>query len=653
MQEMAKKRIRIDLYRFKLHICLREAAELTLHFNSASRRFYLSLIALLVIEMKKQGKIYSIPLAKHLKLLALLNETVGGSAGASEPASMLPRIYRKWKSALPDIENAPLFKIVGRNKYYENGAGKTYRLSEAEKDSWANLFEYKGSEENVRLRFSTDALGASLDEIVLTYGEASDTEAWEKFTGDLKKEWDAKAISEGSTEKLESGIGDKKSFKIIMRRFALAAMSTLIVATVGLLGWKYYINQSQRVDPASLEKMAFPLPDKPSIAVLPFVNISGDPDQEYFSDGLTDQVISTLSKLGNLFVIARNSTFTYKGKPVRIQKVAEDLGVQYVLEGSVQRRADRVRINAQLIDATTGLHMWSERYDRDLEDIFAIQDDISMKITHALEVELIMGEQISNRRKLATTDLKAYEKLLQGNKYLLKGTKEDNFRARQFYEDAIALDSGYAIAYAFLGWTHFFDARFGWSESPTKSIKIARELAQKSLAIDDIDYAHTLLGGVYLIQRQHEKALAEGERAVALNPNGAHDHAYMAGVLGCSGRWEESIEFGKKSIRLAPFPPVAYLHWLGRAYFMTDQYDEAIATWNKAVKLNPNYLPAHAFLAACYSSINRQAEATAEAEQVLKLNPKFTLESYAKTLPYKNKADIERYISALRKAGLN
>ncbi|MEJ2731618.1 MAG: hypothetical protein P8185_24425 [Deltaproteobacteria bacterium] len=229
MQETSQKRMRIDLNRFKLHIDLDAAAELTLHFNSASRRFYLSVIALLVMEMKKQGKLFSVPLAKHLELLALLNETVGGSVGASTRESLLPRIYRKWKSALPDIENAPLFKIVGRNKYYDDGAAKTYRLDEAEKDSWANLFEYKGSEENIRLRFSIDALGAGLDDVVLTYGDSSDAAAWEKFIDDLKKEREAAAIPQAAAGKLANGIGKGKSSKIRLRRLALAALIVLIV----------------------------------------------------------------------------------------------------------------------------------------------------------------------------------------------------------------------------------------------------------------------------------------------------------------------------------------------------------------------------------------------------------------------------------------
>jgi adenylate cyclase len=381
--------------------------------------------------------------------------------------------------------------------------------------------------------------------------------------------------------------------------------------------------------------------------------MSGDPAQDYFSDGITDQIISTLSMLRGLFVISRSSMFTYKGKPVKVQKVAEDLGVKYILEGSVQRTADRVRITAQLIDATSGHHVWSEGYDREPKDIFAIQDDITIKITSALRVELTEGEQARMWDKNATTNLRAWEKFLQGIDYIYRYTKEDNATAQRLLEEVIVLDAEYAEAYVLLGWTYWLDARFGWVESRAESIKMAMKYAQKTIELNDTsDLGYLLIGGVYFLRGHYEKAIAEAERAVALNPNGALDYSFLAGAVGCSGRWDESVELAKKSIRLHPFAPATYYHWLGRAYFMTEQYDEAIATFKKILNINPNYLPARAFLAACYSSLDRQVEAAAEADEVRRINPKFNLESFAKTLPYKNKADIERYIAALRKAGL-
>jgi adenylate cyclase len=401
------------------------------------------------------------------------------------------------------------------------------------------------------------------------------------------------------------------------------------------------------------EKMAFSLPEQASVAVLPFTNMSGDPKEEYFSDGLTEQIITSLSKFQRLFVIARNSTFVYKGKPVKIQKVAEDLGVRYVLEGSVQKSGNRVRITAQLIDAITGRYIWSERYDRELKEIFTLQDEITIKITHAMRVELTEGEQARNWIKWGTDNLQALEKNFQGLDFMRRTTKQDNDTARQLFEEAVALDPKFVLPYVNLGWIHFWDARFGWSESPAKSLQKAFELAQKALTMEEsIDLGHSLLASIYLVMRQYDKAIAEAERAVALNPNGVTAYLALAGTVGCAGKWEESVLYLEKAIRLDPFPDKFVFLMLGRAYFMIGQYDESIVIWKKALQRDSDYLPAHAFLAACYSSLGRDVEAAAEAKEVIRVDHKFNVESHAKTLPYKNKADVEREVAALRKAGL-
>jgi len=448
-------------------------------------------------------------------------------------------------------------------------------------------------------------------------------------------------------------LGEKKAKARQWQRIALGLVVTVLVVVAAVMIWKFYSPTAPKTEVASTEKMAFPLPDKPSIAVLPFTNMSGDSKQDYFCDGLTEQIITSLSKVDKLFVIARNSTFVYKGKPVKIQKVAEDLGVRYVMEGGIQRSADRVRITAQLIDALTGRHIWAEHFERDLQDIFALQDEITMKILTAVRVKLTEGEQAISSMKWGTHNLKAYEKLLQGSDLMLRNTKQDNDSARQLFEEAIALDPKFVWPYVNLGWTHFWDARYGWSESPAKSLQRASELAQKALVIDEsIEVAHSLLGSVYIVKRQYDKAIAEGERAVALNPNGSRALLTLGGILGHAGRWEESVLYIEKSIRLDPIPDIFKFFILGRAYFMIGQYDKSVVTWKKALQRNPDYLPAHAFLAACYSSLGRDAEATAEAKEVLRIDPKFSIESHAKVLPYKNKADVEREVAALRKAGL-
>jgi len=448
-------------------------------------------------------------------------------------------------------------------------------------------------------------------------------------------------------------IGEKKAKPRQLQMATMGLVIGVIAVVAVFVIWKFYIPSAPQPEVASKDKMAFPLPDKPSIAVLPFTNMSGDPKQEYFSDGLTEQIITSLSKFQRLFVIARNSTFVYKGKPVKVQKVAEDLGVRYVLEGSVQKSRDRVRITAQLIDAMTGRHIWTENYDRELKDIFALQDEITIKIMTAMRVELTEGEQSRHWIKWETDNLKAFDKNYQGIGFMRRGTKQDNDTARQLFEEAIAFDPKFVYPYMNLGLTHFWDARFGWSGSPAKSLQRAFELAQKALAMEEsIDVAHSLLASIYLVMRQHDKAIAEGERAVALNPNGAFAYMVLAAIVGCAGKWEESVLYAKQSMRLNPFPEFGDYWILGRAYFMTGQFDEAIVALRKALQMNPNFLPAHIFLAAYYSSLGRDAEATASAKEVLRINPKFTIESYAKTLPYKDKADIDREVDALRKAGL-
>ena len=448
-------------------------------------------------------------------------------------------------------------------------------------------------------------------------------------------------------------IGEKKAKPRQLQMATMGLVIGVIAVVAVFVIWKFYIPSAPQPEVASKDKMAFPLPDKPSIAVLPFTNMSGDPKEDYFSDGLTEQIITSLSKFQRLFVIARNSTFVYKGKPVKVQKVAEDLGVRYVLEGSVQKSRDRVRITAQLIDAMTGRHIWTENYDRELKDIFALQDEITIKIMTAMRVELTEGEQSRHWIKWETDNLKAFDKNYQGIGFMRRGTKQDNDTARQLFEEAIAFDPKFVYPYMNLGLTHFWDARFGWSGSPAKSLQRAFELAQKALAMEEsIDVAHSLLASIYLVMRQHDKAIAEGERAVALNPNGAFAYMVLAAIVGCAGKWEESVLYAKQSMRLNPFPEFGDYWILGRAYFMTGQFDEAIVALRKALQMNPNFLPAHIFLAAYYSSLGRDAEATASAKEVLRINPKFTIESYAKTLPYKDKADIDREVDALRKAGL-
>jgi TolB-like protein len=270
-----------------------------------------------------------------------------------------------------------------------------------------------------------------------------------------------------------------------------------------------------------------PLPDKPSIAVLPFVNMSSDPEQEYFSDGITEDLITDLSRLSGLFVIARNSTFTYKGKAVKVEEVGRELGVQYVLEGSVRKAGNRLRITAQLVDAFTSHHLWAERYDRELTDIFALQDEIVQRIVTTLKLQLTLWEQGVLVRK-STENLEAYDHYLRGQAYWWRGTKEENVLARQLFEKAIELDPTYATAYVGLASTYFIEWAWQWTQDPSGFRQISVS-AQQAIALDDLlPQAHVCLGIFYLWQRQYEHAIAEVERALALAHNSADSHVWLA-----------------------------------------------------------------------------------------------------------------------------
>jgi len=406
--------------------------------------------------------------------------------------------------------------------------------------------------------------------------------------------------------------------------------------------------------PAPLADEPLKLPDKPSIAVLPFVNMSGDPSQEYFSDGLTEQIINGLCKVLNLFVIARNSSFAYKGKSVNAQQVAKELGVRYILEGSVQKAGDRVRITAQLIDATTGYHLWSENYDRDLSDIFVLQDEITLKIMGALEIKLTKGEQARLwYEKGATSNIQAFDKWMRGVDCFHRVNEKDNKQARYFFEEAINIDECHAMAYIMLGYTHILDLLYGWSKSPIESFEQAEKNAEKALALNDsIDLAHGLLGWIYLYKRQYDEAIKAGEQAIELSPSGAEAHVNLGLTLVFSDKIESAIKLLERALRLNPFPQPYYYSNLAIAYRYNGQDENAIEMCKKALRGSPDNITPYITLAASYSSLNRTEEARKAVEEILRIHPRFTLERHANVLPFKNQEKLDKYIDALRKAGL-
>jgi len=432
-------------------------------------------------------------------------------------------------------------------------------------------------------------------------------------------------------------------------KVVIAAISVLI-GIVGL--WHSYFRAVPPPVPvASIPRMALPLPDKPSIAVLPFENMTGDPKQEYFADGFTEQIITSLSKIPALFVISRNSTFTYKGKPVKAQQVSEELGVRYVLEGSVQKSSNRIRINVQLIDAISGQHVWAQSYDRDLKDIFGLQDEVILKITSAMSVNLTVGEQARAWAE-GTKSLEAYLKLMQAHEYLIRQNRESNAQARRMAEETIALDPGYADAYALLGATYQSDVFLGTGR-PEDAIAKAIELTQKALAMNgSLADARSRLGVLYSWSGRYDEGIAEAERGVELDPNSGNANFQLAVVLRYAGKSKEAIPVIQKALRLEPIPPDIYVQNLALVYFQTGDCKEAIAACEKGLKRQPDNLNSHIITAAVYGSCGREKEARKEATEVLRINPKFTVESYTRILPYMNPSDRDRTAQGLRKAGL-
>ena len=447
-------------------------------------------------------------------------------------------------------------------------------------------------------------------------------------------------------------IGENRFLGKFSRKSAMSAIIILIAVAGALVSWNIYLQQSKQIAPASVDKMAFPLPDKPSIAVLPFDYLSGDPQHAFLADSISENIMSNLSKIPRLFVIARNSTFTYKGKPIRVQQVSEELGVRYVLEGSVQKSGDRLRVTAQLIDAIKGNHLWSETYDRDMNDIFQVQDAVTKEITTALNVTLTQGEQA---RLLArgTDNLEAYMKAMQARENIYRHDMEGNILARQLAQKAIDLDPQYSQAYRLLGVTHMHDVLQGRSKSPKESMGKAIKLVKKAIALDNQNgYTHAVLGFLLILIGQYDKAVAEVELGAALFPNNADVHGWLGMVYRYVGRWEEAVHAYEQAIRLNPIPPNYYLFGIGQAYAWTGRYEEAITACEKAISEAPKSLYARVIAAMVYSMSGRDKEARAQAAEVLRINPKFSLNYWAKRLRFKDQDDNQKHISALRNAGL-
>ena len=394
------------------------------------------------------------------------------------------------------------------------------------------------------------------------------------------------------------------------------------------------------------------LPDKPSIAVLPFQNMSGDPEQEFFSDGMTEDLITDLSKVSGLFVIARNSSFSYKGRSVKVQEIGRDLGVRFVLEGSVRKAGNRVRITAQLIDAGSGGHLWAERFDRDLTDIFSTQDEVVAKIVGTLAVTLTRGEEQRLHRR-DTVNLEAYESWLRARGLLARGTRESTAQARAMHRRAIEIDQNFAAPHAGLALVAISDYASGWALDPAQALDEAERWARRAVELNDQEpVSHMALGAVLLWRRDHEGALAESRRMMALDPNFAQGYAATGLALTYSGRAAEALEPIAMAMRLDPHYPAMLLHFLAQANFSLGQYEIAAQQLLDRIARNPGTDASRMLLASCYGHLGRVDDARAAWAELLKVNPDFSVAQRARVLPYKDAGDFQRIVDGLAKAGL-
>jgi adenylate cyclase len=388
----------------------------------------------------------------------------------------------------------------------------------------------------------------------------------------------------------------------------------------------------------------------PSIAVLPFANMSGDPGQEYFSDGITEDITTELSRFRSLSVIARHSSFAYKGKSVTVQQVGRELGVEFVLEGSVRRAGNRIRITAQLIDAQTSAHIWAERLDREMDDLFAMQDEVTERIVTTIANRLERTEQERAARKRPEA-MGAYDYILQA-RAILSDTAEANRQSRMLYEKALALEPTSILALTGLAWTHVIDWESRWSDPSDDTLERAHKLARRALLLDSTDYrAHLLLGFIQARRQQFAEALMHYQQATTLNSNDADGAAQMGGLFIDMGRFSEALDWFQRAVRLNPLHPAWYLYGIGEAYYGARQYARAIAPLRAAVNRFPNFITPRRHLAAAYAQMDRLEEARAEIATVRELDPSVCLALYRGRLRYEKMEDLEHILTACARRG--
>ena len=426
------------------------------------------------------------------------------------------------------------------------------------------------------------------------------------------------------------------------RRMRLAGLAIVVIAAAGLA--VFFRGDLLRPAPTA--------PDKPSIVVLPFGNLGNDPAQAYFTDGITADITTSLSKLSGLFVIASSSAQSYREPPTDIKQVAETLGVRYVLEGNVRRSGNRLRVNVQLVDAATGFHLWAERYDRDMQHVLDVQDDVTAKIVNALSVELTEAERQRGARRY-TINVDAYDEFLRGQSLYVRSTPEDNLQARALFQQAINRDPGFARAYGAMALSYVDEARFGWGKNPAAALERAFELANKAVALDDqLPQAYRALSYVYLHKRELARAIDAIQRAITLDPNDADGRASLALTHIYNENYEAAIRILREAMQLNPHYPARYASALGHAYYFLGRHEDAVVTLRDAIERNAHYLSSYVFYTAALIRLGKNDEAAWAATQIRSLSPNFSAENISGMFPIKDPAKLCALVDDLKRAGL-
>jgi adenylate cyclase len=652
------ERIQCDLADYKITLEFPgRKAPLVVHFDTPSRRFYFSIIALIITEMKKQGRPGFVHMPRHKDILRLLDKSLSGKKASEHVDGMWAKINMAWRNRLPDLEAAALFKVLDRDLVspYEKGGKYRYQCSEGECDVWAGLFGY--DENNKwRFKFAFDSASVGLNDISITLGNLRDNPAWEEFINRLKSE---PGNGEFLIEPSDTDATEPPSGKAVSRvgsrklRWGLAAI--VVAAIIVAIGWQLVLHKTH-IQPESvdLNTAVYPSISKPSLAVLPFENLTGDPQQEYFSDGIADQLLTSLSQGPYLYVTARTSSFAFKRNPMPAQEITAKLGVQYLIEGSVQREKDRVRINVQLIDGRNGNHIWSETYDRNYSDLFAVQDEIAMAVMAFLNVH-ITGYATGGLKYSRPNNLKAYEHYLRGLYYHLGRRPEDVQKARQSIEEAIHIDPNFGRAYTWLAHTYLDEIEMRLTTQREQAIEKAEQAVQKALAADPDYPPYGALSRIARLKKDMETAMIYGRKSVQQAPNDSGRHYMLCLALFIGEEFKESVDVCETALQLAPFRPVNYVVQLAWALVGTAQYDKSISLFKEVIDRSPQsrfaYL-AYKGLTAAYKLSGMHSEAQWAAQNVMRLNPNFLLENEYKLSLNKVGPFDERVFSAYSSAGL-